>query len=353
LLVLRGAYPESLGKELPMLKHAAFPVLVVVVAPLIAGCDKYIDLSTCGTDHPAPSCPKEETCPGQCVPIPPVLWTDPLLLWSGEELMAPDCPADRAGKIVYEGHADPVDPPECPTCTCEPPAGECGLPSSLIASSEFCGQAGMEFDFSGLDPNPLACDQENAIVGMGDLKSVTISALTVTESGCTSTAIPPPPKTGAMSWKTYARACRGVAYPPCLDPGLLCVPTAEPPPEGFSQCIYRDGDNECPPEYPDKRVFFQDLDDTRTCSSCTCGEPVGSTCTVVISVYEGIGCTMPADTLGADSIAPTCQSIPPVPTLFGKEVDDLTYAPGECPPSGGELVGSADPEGQSTFCCQP
>src|SRR5262245_50202819 len=124
-----------------MIKHVIFPSVVVVVAALlIPGCGGILELSTCGTDHPHESCPKDETCPGQCVPIPPVLWTEPLLLWMGEEMLAPDCPLDRAGELVWQGYADLVDPPRCPTCECEPPTGECGLPENLTASTKLCGQ---------------------------------------------------------------------------------------------------------------------------------------------------------------------------------------------------------------------
>jgi hypothetical protein len=284
------------------------------------------------------------------VPIPPVLWTDPLLLWTGEELMAPECPRDRAGMIVYEGHADPIDPPACPECTCELPAGECELPADLTASTGFCGEAGMHYDFSGLDP--MGCNQDHPVIGLADLKSVTVGALIMTESGCASTVLPPPPKSGATSWKTYARACRGVAFPPCLDPSFLCAPTAEPPPEGFSQCVYRQGNHECPPEYPDKRVFFDGMTDTRTCSPCSCGDPIGSFCSAVVSVYQGDLCTTLVEPLGVDSIAPSCDNIVPVPALLGKKVEDVTYQPGACPASGGELVGSPDFGGESTFCCQ-
>jgi hypothetical protein len=267
--------------------------------------------------------------------------------------MAPPCPADRAGQQVYEGHADPIDPPACAACTCEPPTGECELPSLLIASTAFCGELGVPHDFSGLDPTE--CDIENPVPLNQTPKSVTIAPLTLMESGCKPPDSPPPLGNGAASWKTYARACRGVAFPPCLDPSKLCVPTAEPPPEGFAQCIYREGDHECPLDYPDKRLFFDKGTDTRSCSPCSCGDPIGSVCSATVRMYQDALCTVVAKDADVTSIEPKCVDlqVPPDVALLGKKVENITYEPGSCPPSGGEPVGAADLQGPSTFCCQP
>ena len=339
-----------------MLKPAAFlGSLVHIAVLLVGGCGdrRTIDPSDCETADPSPTCPQSETCPGQCVPIPPVNWTDPLLLWTGDALLAPECPADQAGQIVYEGHAGLVDPPTCQDCTCEPAAGECGLPSVLTASSEFCGQSGMEVDFSGLDADPAVCNTENSIPAGNDPKSVTLGPLTLMESGCKpSNPLPAPRKNGSASARTFARACRGVAFPPCLDPSFLCVPTAEPPPEGFSQCIYRLGDHECPADYPDKRVFFDKVTDTRSCSPCSCGEPTGSACSAKVLFFQDMDCTQPAGGVDGTSLGPECDLLWPGPPLLGKKVTDITYYPGSCPASGGEPVGSADLMHPSTFCCQ-
>jgi len=267
--------------------------------------------------------------------------------------MAQACPADRAGQIVYEGHADPIDPPSCAACTCELPTGDCELPSLLIASTAFCGELGAPLDFSGLDPTE--CDTANPVPLNQNPKSVTIAPLTIMENGCKPSGPLPPLENGAPSWKTYARACRGVAFPPCRNPSKLCVPTAEPPPEGFAQCIYRDGDQECPLDYPEKRLFFDKGTDTRSCSPCSCGDPTGSVCSADVTMYQDTNCTVEAQDATVTSTTPECVDllVPPDVALLGKMVENITYAPGSCPPSGGEPVGSADLVGPSTFCCQP
>jgi hypothetical protein len=334
-----------------MNKPAAFlGALALFTALLSEGCErrKYY-ISDCETSHPGPECPKKETCPGQCLPIPPVQWKDPILLWSGPEMMAPACPADRAAQMVYEGHADPVDPPECAACACEPPAGECELPSVLTASTGLCNEFGLPYDFSGLDPTD--CNTDHGVPAMLGPMSVAIAPLRITERGCQPVDPLPPLENGPTSWQTYARGCRGIAFAPCSDPARLCVPTAEPPPEGFAQCIFREGDHECPEEYPDKRVFYDGANDTRSCSACACGEPIGSVCSATVTVYGDTGCTVGPLVYFMNSNERQCQSLIS-PAALGKKVDDITYEPGSCPSSGGEPVGSADLIGASTFCCQ-
>jgi hypothetical protein len=218
------------------------------------------------------------------------------------------------------------------------------------------GAGGTSYDFSGLDPDPQVCNIETPVEPVAPdpaPKSVTIEPLELVENGCTP-VMPPPPADGSASWKTFARACRGITFAACLDSAFICVPTAEPPPEGFSQCVFREGDHECPSDYPDKRVFYDAMVDTRGCSPCMCGDPTGSTCSADLSVYQDALCSMPAGGQTMTSNAPACLNVPPlVNALLGKKVKDIVYKPGLCPAIGGEPVGSTDLMGPSTFCCQP
>ena len=209
-----------------------------------------------------------------------------MLLWSGPELEAPECPAAWAGVMKYEGHADPIGPQTCPVCSCEPSTGECALPSFLFVSTQSCGGDGPEptiYDFSGLDPEPMSCNTENAIAGVLGVRSLTVGPLSMTESGCKPVATVPP-RSGVMSWKTFARAC-DYEVSTCPDPGALCVPTAEPPP-GFSQCIYQSGQHECPSGYPTWRVFYDKVSDSSYCAECACGVPEGGVCSAHLRVYQ-------------------------------------------------------------------
>jgi hypothetical protein len=334
-----------------MTKHA----LVIAAFLLLCGCSigEPIQLSSCETSDPGPNCPPKETCAGQCVVVPPLGgWDLPALLWFGPALEAPECPADRAPMKGYEGYADPIDPPTCSpsACTCEPPAGECGLPSVLTASTDpTCPDddaLAMHTDFSGLAP-PGDCNGNTSIpAGYG---SVTVEPLTLTETGCKPSG-PPPPTEGAPAWKTFARACRGSASP-CLDPSMTCVPAVPATPPGFSQCIFKNGEHACPDEYPTQHVFYDEITGSRGCSACSCAAPDGGVCSATVELFKDGMCTM-FDASGY--VASNMLGCIPIPgnNLGGKKVTALSYQPGTCEPIGGEPIDSIELKGPSTFCCQ-
>jgi hypothetical protein len=253
----------------------------------------------------------------------------------------------------YEGHADPIDPPDCPACTCEPPTGECELPAAITAYPEPACAGATNYDFSPPDSWDGMCNGDITISAAQAPKSVRIERLTLTESACKPPE-PPPPLGEAASWKTFARACRGYGFSPCLDPGMLCVPTAEPPPQGFSQCIFQKGELECPPGYPNKHVFYDDISDSRRCSECSCGAPQGGVCRATVSVFQEGGCSTKRSEAEMDSLIPRCVPLYPTPVdaLGSKQATPPVYEPGSCEPIGGEVVGSTALVGPSTFCCQ-
>ena len=172
-----------------MTKPAAFlGALALFAALMLGGCGDpiVIDLTSCEEPYPGPECPLKETCTGQCVAIPPFGgWELAALLWIGPEHEAPECPADRSPNLGYEGYADPSlsEPPQCPTCACDPPTGECGLPSVLTVSTDTCindTPQSNHTDFSGLDADPTSCNVENVVLGNQGQQSVTIEPLTLT-----------------------------------------------------------------------------------------------------------------------------------------------------------------------------
>lgn len=334
-----------------MTKHAVF--LAVLFLCALGGCDaQTIQLSACDGPNPAPppDCPEpEETCSGQCVSLPPLGWSLPALLWYGPEFMAPECPADRAGVVGYQGHAD-LKPPTCFGCSCEAPTGACEL-SPVLKAYSAPGCTGVETDWSAPDPWDGDCVETNPpLLGA---RSVKIDPLIMTESGC----VPKKhdvPLAGVPTWGTFARACLGNGFTmACPDPGDYCAPTAEPPPEGFSQCVFQKGDFACPPAYPSKHVFYEGATDLRECSECACGAPEGGVCTAKVTVYSGPTCASGMEAiLPAGSMDPQCYDILAGTSLASKQADQVGYLPGACEPSGGEPAGPVELLGPGTFCCQ-
>lgn len=325
--------------------------LLLLAVRLLAGCNHGTpDPLSCGTSRSAPLCSTAEACSGQCVPLPPLGWSLPLLLWVGPELEAPECPVDLAGVMQYEGHADPVNPAKCPVCSCELPTGECELPSFLVVSTPHCtfGPGTILYDFSGLDTDPTSCNTESPVPPGTGTRSLTIGPLTKTERECKPVATVPP-RSGQTPWKTFARACSYGASA-CLDPNTLCIPTPESSP-GFSQCIYQRGELECPSDYPKKSIFYDELRDSRNCSACWCGAPEGGECTAMVKAYQDAACTV-VEVGRTMRLIELCSDIGQGTGLGSKTATTPIYEPGACKPSGGEPVGSAELLGPTTFCCQ-
>lgn len=297
-------------------------------------------------------------CSGECIQLGPVEWLGPALLWIGKPGEAPECPpsAPIQGSPVF-ADLDTIN--QCGTCQCDAPHGTCALPATLTAASAPCSSDGPGVAHTPFDPpagwsgachaaNPIPANQK--CNGVNCVQSLTIAPLTLTESPCeASTVVVPadmPP-----AWGTAARTCRGVAYGQCATPGELCAPAVEP---GFSQCVVQDGDQECPGLYTVKHLFFQGLSDTRSCTPCACGAPVGSTCTAVVTAFKDGSCSSLAAAGVVDATGPVCLDIAPSGQALGSKLaEEAVYAPGACQISGGEPQGEAVAVDPLTYCCLP
>ena len=140
------------------------------------------------------------------------------------------------------------------------------------------------------------------------VQSLTIAPLALTENACTVSVEPVAAKL-PYTWGTVARSCRGVAYGRCAMPAEICAPAPEP---DFAQCLARDGDRECPgPYYTVKHVFYSGLADTRDCTPCACGAPLGSTCTAFVSAFKDGSCSSPVVAGTVDATGPVCLDVSP------------------------------------------
>jgi hypothetical protein len=105
----------------------------------------------------------------------------------------------------------------------------------------------------------------------------------------------------------------------------VCSAAASPP-EGFRTCVAQKGDIACDSYsvYSERHVFYSGVDDTRTCTPCTCGAPTGGTCSMLITLYTDAACSIE---LGSDTVKST-DSAPcldmPVGSGLGSEGAPLT-----------------------------
>src|SRR5262249_23124990 len=133
----------------------------------------------------------------------------------------------------------------------------------------------------------------------------------------------------------------------------MCLPSTAPPsnmpwPDGgfWTYCITRDSNNSassmsCPSSYATPRVFGDKVTDTRKCSECTCGPPLGSTCSSTISAYSDDACSQVVGAVVATASQSMCVDIPAGSGLGSKQATKPTYKAGSCQSMGGELTGTA------------
>ncbi|MEO7330166.1 MAG: hypothetical protein ABI193_16445 [Minicystis sp.] len=309
------------------------------------------------------------TCDGQCVPLPAPSWSGPLLLWMGPESEAPACPEQAKSSQTWYGDLV-VLPASCGVCACEPPVGACTLPTELTASSSICAdQPGTHATFFNAPPGwDGSCTSNNKIKDgevCGDpsapslcVASLTIAPINMTTGTCKPALVVPPEPLVKPTWGISGQSCQGTpstGAAGCGDSSALCVPAVAP---GFAQCIYKEGDVACAVNpltlYTERHVLYDGYTDSRGCAPCTCGEPQGSSCSDLLSVFSDPACAGLVGTYSISSLGPACFDIqPPGQALGSKSAGPITFNPGVCQPGGGGPTGAAEPLHPTTFCCMP
>lgn len=292
----------------------------------------------------------KEECQGECVPLPPLGFDGPALLWMGPVAELPSQCPERASQPVYTGYAGLDDANECPPCECTAPV--CELPAGVtITDLALCdmGPAATVTPYTAPAGWDGTC-ASSGIVPAAMVNSISIAPATVRP--CEPVQQHVPAMFEGLYWTTAALACAGEAIPGlCGDSGLTCLPSAEPPPPGFRQCIFYlgTGDPTCPPDYPDKETLYDTFEDTRGCTECGCMETQPSACAASVATFEDVNCSVPAlPPEPAGCIDPAAMF--PIGSITAQMT---TNQPGACAATGGAPTGAAKPVGPHTFCCRP
>jgi hypothetical protein len=273
-----------------------------------------------------------------CVPAPPAEWNGPLAIYLRNGSTLPACDGTY-GTHVYDGFASPTSAPASCACTCGAPTGVgcsastidlfadvgclvgCGAPAQPIATSSLC----TAIDMTG-------CDNPRMRITAGE-PSGGACAPVATQN------VPPP------SWASSARLCaRSAGLPPstsCAEGHVAALKTSGPF-EADSYCVARQGEWECPSGYPHAHTFHEDVEDTRACTSCTCGEPSGATCDGPTG-YSGPSCGSGAKPLDKATCGPLGST--------KSATSPATATGGSCAPVGGEPTGAVTPITPTTVCC--
>ncbi len=279
-----------------------------------------------------------------CAPPAPPGWTGPVVLWEGTG-GAPGC-AGGSAPAFSGGAKPPMQGAQC-TCTCGPPTGAACGPVVLTFAKNCrnggsCGTASVaQGSCTPLSAFDTGCGTANP--------AVTAGGSTASGGGCTpnaSTSLPP------WTWGSLALACEpsagsGVACGTGVQGQCIAVPSQF---EGHA-CVLQQGAVSCPGGgYSVSHLYYTTANDSRTCSSCTCGSPTGVNCNAnaQVEVWSTAGCN-----------GGTPQPLSPIPSgcvapgFMQGATFRTTPTGGSCAPAGGQPAGTITPEGATTICCTP
>jgi hypothetical protein len=298
-------------------------------------------------------------CPGKCVPEKAAGWDGPMIVWMGAEGQVPAVQIDAVPS--WEGWVDVTfaEQPTCPTCTCGVPDGSCAPPTAWSASSTVCqdqspptvtsfgAPAGWDGSCTAANSIPAGklCD------GGPCVRSLLVEPPVLTAGACTPQPatlpeggkLPPPVRTKVLGyWPIMTKEC-GNDYKGCI-PSL--------PPE-YKVCMWAEKeDDACPVNWPDKHLGWEVAEDLRACSACTCGSPEGATCSALVTAYSDGACATPQSSTVVSSSSPAkCLDLDWGTALGSKGAEVLSYQPGACAPSGGQLTGAIATKDPAVLCC--
>jgi hypothetical protein len=336
--------------------------------PIDAGTDAESDANDVDASNARAACTNKG---GECVAMHAdpngADWKGPDPVWFGPAIEAPtECPFEGEIRLArYSGlHAPPLD---CASCECEDATGTCaGVPDSISVGTTTCGPGGISTPFDGPGGWDGSCTSANAIAagaqcppgsGTPCVHSIAWSALPGPQNEACSVKVNPVPGLHgtSISWENAAVACHSsMARDLCNNGSEECLPAVLYP---WSQCVWQNGEHECPKNYTYSRRVMYDFapKDSRSCSACSCGEPIGGTCIANLRPFTDSTCSNEILNLLISSAMPDCFPIFPAGLAIGsKSITDHQYVPGMCAASGGEPMGETveDKGTATTLCCQ-
>ncbi len=262
------------------------------------------------------------------------------------------CGANFEGPVYAGGNTPAADGAMC-DCRCQ------------AAQNVQCSAIDLSF-YGGVIGSPCsaapACTQKTLTPGVctrinasadcdASTASIQMSAPLATGGSC----VPLPTKTlTPPSWTTSARACISALGPASSDcpSGQTCSPLPAAP--FGSLCIVQTGVLSCPTSgYTVRRIYYEGFDDTRDCSTCSCGDVSGASCAASLDVFPvPVSPTTMQCTAGAITYAApvTCA---PVQQPGDFRLTTSLASAGSCPPSPVTATGGVSPADPTTFCCLP
>ena len=280
------------------------------------------------------------TCSGLCVGPAPQGWVGPFahsVTQGGlPQPTPPDCAAPYATKLT-DYTRDLNGPPATCTCACGAPTGiTCTKPQLTLYADGTCNATCATQEINDTC-TPLA------LGGCPNKPRGNVALSTAVGGACTPTATTSVPD---KSWSTAVRLCSltdPTTTGTCSN-NRVCKPTPALPHVTGSLCVAATGTLDCPADYPERQIVYDNASDDRNCSACTCAVPAGATCSVAsVTGYDNAGCSgaTHALTSGSCVVAGAHAQVLTPPVASG----------GTCAAVGGQPVGSAAPLNPTTICC--
>jgi hypothetical protein len=337
-----------------ILAAALWPLFVGPGCSILDASDDCTFTKTCPPQD-AGTPPPSDACPGTCVPNPHNDFSDPYLVWMGEGQPASDICGGWGH--LFDGTAPP-SALVCPACKCLSPSGSCALPATATASASTCPSTpGLPLPApSGWDGS---CTGTQGLVVFEDgVESVTVAPLVPIDGPCAPQMITDTKDPHPGSWP-YVSACKGSAMGTCPSADDVCMPLLPPGPKTsasmWTYCVsLADPTSSCPMDtFPIRRDFSDGWTNLPTCTPCTCGAAVGSSCSPsTVTLYSDDACTDAVGESQAQTSTSTCVDVT-ADSLGSMTATPSMYMPGMCPHSGGEVTGGPPVATlPMVFCCQ-
>jgi hypothetical protein len=275
-----------------------------------------------------------------CIDPIPVDWTGPVLFYHGDAASMPACPAGYPITKFQGGYNLSYKDADCNTCSCTSASLNCVHPDIGVFTDTACTDLAVTYNFtptSGTACGPVSME---AGYGFGAGKP------TVAVTGCKPQGggadLPP------ATFLESALVCAAEGAGTCASGDQVCAAGQPDTFHGGSQCIFREGDHECPAPFDDYHLLGTEgaFDDYRSCSACACTSPDQFGCDLSYTLYSDATCTTSVLTFPADE---TC-------TAAATGVTAASYKAafsfnGSCTASGGDPEGGVYPIAPVTVCC--
>ncbi len=151
-------------------------------------------------------------------------------------------------------------------------------------------------------------------------------------------------------WEGQSNACRMTESGAGCGDGEVCIAT-HPAPYDQPACIFKQGAEQCPTDWPTATAAFESGTDDRTCNECACEVSNAACVNAGFIIYDDDVCGTGG--IGMVDIGTTCVNVQGY-----ADNDEMSYravaatATADCVPSGGAPTGEVNPSGPLTFCCQ-